>query len=123
MVMLLRNRRGGSRLGCLVPMLLLGIFAYAAVLFGRPWFAYRQYQDEMIAVVNMNQVTSDSAMLVRILARADSLGLPPAAKRVQFRRLSDPPRLEVRAEYKYTVKVPFVGEKVLTFRPSAVEEF
>lgn len=117
----LRNRRGGSRLGCLVPLALLGAFVYGGILFGRPWFAYRQYRDEMIAVVNMNQAISDSAMVVRIRARADSLGLPAAAKRVEFRRLQDPPRLEVRAEYTQTVKIPFVGEKVLRFKPSAVE--
>src|SRR5690606_20652870 len=116
------NRRGGSRLGCLIPLLLLGGFAYAAILFGRPWFAYRQYQDEMTAVVNMNQIISDSAMMVRIIARADSLGLPPQAKRIECRRLNDPPRLEVRAEYTQTVKVPFLGDKVLRFKPSAAEE-
>jgi hypothetical protein len=122
MVNSLRNRRGGSRLGCLIPLALLGAFVYAGVLFGRPWFAYRQYRDEMVAVVNMSQVISDSAMMVRIRARADSLGLPASAKRVEFRRLQNPPRLEVRAEYTQSVKVPFLGEKVLHFKPSAVEK-
>ena len=118
MVNLLRSRRGRVSIGCLIPVILLGAFIYAGLLFGRPWFAYRQYQDEMRAVVEMQQTLSDSAMLVRVRARADSLRLPDA-KRIEIRRRSNPSRLEVRAQYTHTVKLPFLGEKVIIFKPNA----
>lgn len=115
------NRRGRGLLGCLFPLVLLVAFIWVAVQFGRPWFAYRQYQDEIRSVARLNETLSDSAMTRRILARADSLGLPSEAKRLSIRRLPDPPRLEIRAEYQQTVKLPLVGDQVLTFKPNAVE--
>lgn len=115
------NRRGRGLLGCLFPIVLLVGFIYVAVQFGRPWFAYRQYKDEMNSVAELSDILTDSAMTQRIRARADSLRLPPSAKRLSIRRLPDPPRLEIRSEYQQTVKLPILGEKVITFKPSAVE--
>jgi hypothetical protein len=115
------NRRGRGLLGCLFPIVLLVGFIYVGIQFGRPWFAYRQYQDEMRSVAKQSEVLSDSAMTHRIRARADSLRLPPESKRLSIRRLPDPPRLEIRSEYTQTVKLPILGEKVITFKPNAVE--
>lgn len=114
------NRRGRGLMGCLFPIALLVAFIYVATLFGRPWFAYRQYQDEIRSVVKLNETLPDSAMTRRILARADSLDLPEEAKRLSIRRLPDPPRLEIRAEYTRTVHLPLLGDKVITFKPNGV---
>jgi hypothetical protein len=108
-------------LGCLFPIVLLVAFIYVAEQLGRPWFAYRQFQDEMRSVAQLNEVLADTAMTRRISARADSLRLPQEAKRLSIRRLPDPPRLEIRSEYRQTVKLPLLGEKIITFKPSAVE--
>ncbi len=121
MVSSVANRRGRGLFGCLFPIILLVAFIYVAVQFGRPWFAYRQYQQEMRYVAKLNESLGDSVMVVRIRARADSLRLPNEAKRLSIRRFSEPARLEIRAEYRETVTLPIVGEKVLTFKPSAVE--
>jgi hypothetical protein len=75
----------------------------------------------MRSVAKQSEVLSDSAMTHRIRARADSLRLPPESKRLSIRRLPDPPRLEIRSEYTQTVKLPILGEKVITFKPNAVE--
>jgi hypothetical protein len=115
------NRQGRGLLGCLFPLVLLVGFIYVGIQFGRPWFAYRQYQDEMRSVAKMSETLTDSAMTKRILSRADSLGLPPEAKRLSIRRLPDPARLEIRAEYQQSVKLPLLGPKVITFKPKAVE--
>jgi hypothetical protein len=115
------NRRGRGVLGCLFPIVLLVAFIYVGVQLGRPWFAYRQFQDEMRSVAQLNEVLADTAMTRRISARADSLRLPQEAKRLSIRRLPDPPRLEIRSEYRQTVKLPLLGEKIITFKPSAVE--
>ena len=115
------NRRGRGLLGCLFPVVLLVGFIWVAVQFGRPWFAFRQYQDEIRSVARMSHTLTDSAMTSRIHARADSLDLPREAKRLSIRRFPDPPRLEIRTEYRQTVKLPIVGDKVITFKPNATE--
>jgi hypothetical protein len=115
------NRHGRGLLGCLFPIVLLVGFIYVGIQFGRPWFAYRQFQDEMRSVAKMSETLTDSAMTHRIQSRADSLGLPPEAKRLSIRRLPDPARLEIRSQYEQTVKLPLLGPKVITFKPNAVE--
>jgi hypothetical protein len=120
MVTLRDSRRGGSKFGCLLPLVVLVLLLYAGVLFGRPWFRYQQWTDEFHTVAEVAEVLSDSAMRARIEARADSLKLPPAAKRaLTIKRLSNPPRVEVRSKYTETVRVPVLGDKVLTFTPFA----
>ncbi|HRP07672.1 MAG TPA: hypothetical protein PLL69_04215 [Gemmatimonadales bacterium] len=115
------DRSGRINFGCLIPLVLIAAFVYAAVAFGRPWFAYRQYQTEMRTVAGMQQSLSDSAIRVRITARADSLRLPPEAKRLTIKRVGEPSRLEISAKYSQTVTLPFIGEKVLEFRPTGTE--
>ncbi len=111
-------RRGGSRFGCLVPLIVLVAFVYAGILFGRPWFRYQQWADEFHTVGSVAAVLSDSAMRARIVARADSLKLPAAATRsLTIKRLPNPPRVEIRARYTETVHIPWLGDKVLTFTP------
>jgi hypothetical protein len=122
MVTLPGGRRGRGNLGCLVSLLLLAAFIYLAIAFGRPWFAYQQYQEEMQTILSMHHTLSDSAMTVRARARADSLRLPPEARRIILEREANPPRLTMRAEYQATVDLPLLGPKVLTFRPEAEEE-
>jgi hypothetical protein len=41
------NRRGESRIGCLLPILLLALAAYFAVDFGEAWFRFWQFKDAM----------------------------------------------------------------------------
>lgn len=121
MVTTVADRRGRINLGCLIPLVLIAAFVYAAVAFGRPWFAYRQYQTEMRSVAGMQQSLSDSVIRVRIAARADSLRLPAEAKRITIKRVGTPPRLEISAKYSQKVTLPFIGEKVLEFNPKGTE--
>jgi hypothetical protein len=114
------NRRGRGTLGCLVPLVLLGLLLFVGIKFGRPWFAYQQFRDEMSSVAKFATTLSDSAMRARLMARADSLRLPTEAKdRLQFTRLGDPPRIHIETEYSATVVLPLLGPKVLHFRPTA----
>lgn len=118
----LHNRRGGGMLGCLFPLALLGVGFFLAVLFGRPWFKYQEYKDDFKSAARFAQTLSDSVILARLQMQADSLGLPPQAKRIIIRRLSNPDRILIQAQYEVTVKVPLLGPRVLKFRPSVEEE-
>ncbi len=122
MVIRSEGRQGRGNIGCLFTLVLLAAFIYVAIAFGRPWFAFQQYRDEMRTVLSVHESLTDSAIVARLTARADSLRLPPEAKRLTLRRLAEPPRIEVRAEYRATVELPLLGPKVITFRPSAEEE-
>ena len=41
------NRRGESRIGCLLPVLILAVAAYFAVDFGEAYFHFYQFTDAM----------------------------------------------------------------------------
>jgi hypothetical protein len=112
------NRRGKSTLGCLFTVLLLAAGGYVGLQFARPWFASKQYRDEMRNVGSFAQTSNDAVLRAAILARADSLDLPPAAKRnLKIQRLSKPPHLLIESEYEYTVTLPFLGSRVMTLHP------
>ncbi|MEO8478401.1 MAG: hypothetical protein ABI542_02115 [Gemmatimonadota bacterium] len=111
-------RLGGSKFGCLGTLAVLVLLLYVGILFGRPWFRYQRWNDEIRTVAGFASAMPDSAMRARLESQADSLRLPPAAKRkLTLDRLPNPPRMEIRSEYTETVTIPFLGEKVLTFKP------
>lgn len=120
MVTLPASRRGASKVGCLVPLVVLGLLLYAGVLFGKPWFRYQQWRDDFNNSAGFATTLSDSAIRSRLAASADSLNLPEAAKRhLNIQRLPRPARIEIRSEYTETVHLPWFGDKVLTFKPFA----
>ena len=117
----IRSRRGGSTLGCLFTVALLGSAAYVALLFARPWFANQQFQDDFQMAARFASTTSDSAIRVRLVARADSLGLPKEAKRISIRRFTNEGVVRIATRYEVTIHVPIVGERVMHFDLSVEE--
>ena len=116
------NRRGGSRFGCLFPLVLLVLLCYLGLKFGRPWFANEQFQDEIASAAKFATTLSDSAMRVRINARADSLRLPKAARgNLRITRLLDPQRILIETEYEQVIVLPFLDPVVMKFHPKAEE--
>lgn len=116
------NRRGRGMLGCLFPLVLLALFLYLGVKFGRPWFANQQFQDEMRSAAKFADTLSDSAIHARIVARADSLRLPAEARNgLRLTRLGGPPRILIETRYTVTVELPVVGPRVMQFEPRVEE--
>ncbi len=120
-MVILRTRRGGSTLGCLFTVVLLGTAAYVALLFARPWFANQQFKDDFQVAARFASTTTDSAIRVRLVARADSLGLPPEAKRISIRRFTNEGIVRIATQYDVTIEVPIVGTRVLNFDLSVEE--
>ncbi len=116
-----QQRNGGSNLGCLVVLVIAGAGIYLGLLFVRPWFRNEQYQQEMKNVALESATMSDSLIRVRLVARADSLGLPREAKRLTIRRLPREDRIEISARYSITIEIPVYGPKVLNFIAAAEE--
>lgn len=115
------TRRGGSTLGCLFTVVVLGTAAYVALLFARPWFANQQFQDDFQMAARFAATTSDSAIRVRLVARADSLGLPKEAKRISIRRFANEGIVRIATRYEVPVQVPLIGERVMHFDLSVEE--
>jgi hypothetical protein len=99
----------------------LGSAAYVALLFARPWFANQQFEDDFKVAARFASATSDSAIRVRLVARADSLGLPKEAKRISIRRFTNEGIVRIATRYEVPVQVPLLGERVMHFDLSVEE--
>lgn len=115
------RRRGGTSIGCLFGLLLLAATFYVGITLGRPWFRYQQFRDEMQSAARFGSTLSDSAILVRLRAVADTIGLPKAAKRLTIIRLEQPTGVTISAKWDETVKIVLYGEKTFHFAPKVVE--
>jgi hypothetical protein len=114
-------RRGGGGFGCLVALLILGVLFWAGVTLGKPWFRYQQFKDEMQTNARFGQSQSDSTILARLRAVADSLELPPSAKKIVIKRLEQPQGTTISTSWDVTVKLPLLKPKTFKFAPKVVE--
>jgi len=114
-------RRGGGGLGCLVMIVVLVAMFYAGVTLGRPWFRYQQFKDEMQTTARFGSTLSDSAILVRLRAVADTLELPRSARNIVIKRAEQPQGVTISTSWTVKVKVPLLNEKTFKFAPKVVE--
>ena len=113
--MVRRARTGRGSLGCLVLLLLLTAAGYFAVNVGEAYWRSYQFQDAMAKEAAFSVRRSDEAMLARLRAKADSLGLPPeAARHLKVNR--DARMIRIRTEYYETIELPLVV-RTLRFAP------
>lgn len=115
------GRRGAGAIGCLTTLAIIGVMIYLAVQFGRPWFRYQQFHDEMKSAARYAVTLPDSVIRARLTSRADSLGLPKEAKRLTVRRRRSPAAIEIFSEYTEIVKLPILKPFQLKFKPRAEE--
>ena len=102
-------RRGASRLGCLVGVLLLVTFVYFGVNIGEVFIRHYRFRDAMEQEARFAQTRDDDTIQKHLAAFADSLGLPEAAGRVVVRRSAN--RIALSSNYTVTVELPlFVRE-------------
>ncbi|MEP7344410.1 MAG: hypothetical protein ABI877_04055 [Gemmatimonadaceae bacterium] len=100
------DRRGIGRLGCLLSLLLVGGVAYFGTLFGKPFMRFYRYRDAMQQEAMFVERSDDDAIRRRLVAFADSLGLPnEAAEQLTITRT--PERIEISAEWSEHVEVSF----------------
>jgi hypothetical protein len=110
-----RLRRGASKLGCLVTLLIGVAVAYFGFNVVEVYMRYYRFEDAIRQEVRFAQQSSDDVISRRLAARADSLGLPDEASRVRILRSAN--RITISAEYDELVELPgFV--RTITFRPS-----
>lgn len=114
------SRRGTSRLGCLVGVLLVVTIAYFGFNIGEVYVRFYRLKDAMAQEARFAHNRDDDAIRLRLAAVADSLGLPDDAGRVQITR--DAGRIIIKTSYNEHVELPlFVRE--FHFAPQVVRTF
>ena len=111
------NRRGESRLGCLVVLLALALGAYVAIGFGEAYFRYYQYKDAMGQEARFASDKTDDQITTRLAALADSLELPPGAELITIQR--SPGVISISSDYDEIIKLPLKKTRLLHFHPTA----
>ena len=111
------NRRGASRLGCLLPLLIVAIGVYFAIDFGQVYFRAYQFKDAMTSEANFASTLTDDAITRRLKALADSLQLPPGAELITIVR--SPRSITISSDYDEIIKLPMKKEQVIHFHPEA----
>lgn len=116
------NRAGKVRLGCLVLLLVLAVGIYEGIGAFRVYFRYYQMQDTVNGQAALAQVVGDDVILSRLVAYADTLGLPLGPTAWRIRRTYTPRQITIDAEYRDSVVIALPGiRKVfpVVFKPSA----
>lgn len=114
-------RRGSSRLGCLVQLILLGGLFYFGVYLGEDLLSYYRLRDAMKQEARFAKTRSDQQIRDRLKAFTDSVQLPDAAKEIKIVR--DENKIHIWTDYDQEVKLPFNQSRVIHLRPSIEESF
>ena len=112
------NRRGVSRLGCLLPLLILAVAAYFGVGFGEAYFRFYQFKDAMGQEARFAADKTDAQITTRLSALADSLQLPPGAELITIERSLT--QIAISSDYDEVFRLPLNKEKVLHFHPAVM---
>jgi hypothetical protein len=111
------NRRGETRLGCLLSLLVLVIGIYFGIDFGEAYFKYYQFKDAMGQEARFATDKTDDQIKTRLTALADTLQLPSDAGSIQIERSQSV--ITISSDYDEVIKLPLNKEQVLHFHPMA----
>ena len=111
------NRRGTSRIGCLLPLLILALGSYLAIDFGEAYFRFYQFKDAMGQEARFASTRTDDQITGHLSAVADSLQLPPGAELITITRSGN--AISISSDYDEVIKLPMKKERVIHFHPVA----
>ena len=112
------NRRGESRIGCLLPLLILALAGWLSVDFATAYFHFYQFKDAMGQEARFSTDKTDEQIARRLSALADSLQLPPGAELISIDR--NQTTITISSDYDEIIKLPLKKEKVIHFHPSVM---
>jgi len=115
------RRRGTSRFGCLVQLVVVGGLIYLGAQLGQDGMAYYRLRDAMRQEARFVPKRTDQQIRDRLRAFTDSVKLPEAAKDINIVR--DENRIRIWSEYDQEVKLPFGQSRTIHLRPSAEKIF
>lgn len=112
------NRRGAMKIGCVLKLVLFGVICYVGAKIGLVYWNFYNYQDTMVAQARFADSFTDDHIRKRLIAKADSLGLPAEASVITIERRGR--HISIAADYNELVKLPL---HVRTFQFSPKAEF
>ena len=104
-----RGEAGKAKLGCLVMLVLIVCALILAKDFGAVYLRYYQIQDEVKSQGAFAPGLSDKAIRDRLVARADTLGIPLGPGDWYIKRLTNPAQIVIRGAYDDSVVVQLFG--------------
>ncbi|HEY2807001.1 MAG TPA: hypothetical protein VGI92_14170 [Gemmatimonadales bacterium] len=124
MVTVRAGESGKGKLGCIFTLVIIVAVFYYGIDFLRVRFRYYQIQDEVKTQASFAPALDDITIRRRLVAKADSLGLPLGDQDWTIRRTGGPRSISISAAYTDSVVISFPGiRKVFyfNFTPSAYE--
>jgi hypothetical protein len=101
---MVRVRRGKSSNGCLITLLFLAAVIYFGAKVGEVYWHYFEFKNIMNEQARFASHYNDEQIRARLVAVADSLGLPDEASMVTIDR--KPHHIVISSEYVQTVELP-----------------
>lgn len=109
-------RRGASRLGCLIQLIILGGLLYFGMYAGQDLLEYYRLRDAMKQEARFATLRTDTQIRDRLRSFADSVGLPVDAQEINIVR--DENTIKIWTEYDQPLRLPFDIQKSVHLRPS-----
>lgn len=111
------DEAGKARLGCLFGLLLLAAVVYYGFQYFEVRYRFYRMQDEVRNNATFAPTLSDDVIRRRLVARADTLGIPIARKDWTIRRTREPREIFIHGAYDDSVVIELPGyTKVFRFR-------
>lgn len=109
-----RNEAGKTHLGCLFVLFMVVAAGYVVRDVPSVYWRYYQMQDEVKSQASFAPGLTDAAILERLVAMADTLGIPLGPKQWTIKRGHS--EIEIRAEYVDSVALDVLSwHRVLHF--------
>ena len=115
-----RGSAGKLRFLTIVKLVLVAGLAYYGWGWITIYYKYWSVKQEMNSTANLAQGLSDNTIHGRIVAKIESLGLPPAAvNNIRIQRNRRPLEILIWTSYDVRIRVPFRAPIVRTLKPEA----
>ena len=111
---------GRSSAGCLLTLLFVAAAIYFGLNIGEVYWRFYEFRDAMKQEVRFARQIPDERIRLRLVALADSLGLPEQASDVVITRTSN--TISVSADYTERVEFPMFARSI-RLRPHAEGTF
>lgn len=114
------SRRGASTLGCLFSVLVLIAAGYFGLKIGNVYWRAADFESTMKAQAENAETTTNEQILKRLIAKADSLGLPEEAQDITVDRQGR--HISISADYVEMVELP-LHVRSFHFTPKAEYDY
>jgi len=103
------NQPGKVGLGCLFSIFLLVAGIWVGINVFEVYWRYYRLQDFVKEQAGFATLVDDGVIRRRLVAKADSLGVPLTSRDWDIRRGTNPPQIVIQAQYMDTVVIELLG--------------